>query len=508
MSQWPHKPFIYELNTWVWLTQLSQQTGQPMTLASIPDGVLDALAQANVDALWLMGIWQRNPAGRQSALNYIHEYEQALPDVTADDVIGSAYAIGDYQVDARLGGREALAQLRQRLHERGLKLILDFVPNHVATDHPWVAQQPTCFVRANAREYKQHHSLFFATQDAWGRTLYIAHGRDPYFPPWIDTAQLNAFSADFRQTASATLLDIASQCDGVRCDMAMLMLNSVFANTWGDYLDEDLPEVDFWLALIPQIKAAYPDFIFIAEVYWGLEGTLMQQGFDFLYDKTLYDRIVSQDAPAVYDHLLAPLDFQAHSVRFIENHDEPRARAALGIDQSKSAAVLTFTLPGATLLHDGQFTGRTIKLPVQIKRQPEEPINDELLAFYQTLLAETRANIYQTGVWQLFEVAPSVAESEEHSALLAHGWREGNDNYRIIIANLSDEWAKGVINLNDWPLISVDNWCLHDVLSNVYYYRDGQQLTNEGLFVELAPNKAQILRFERVIPGQSPPCQA
>src|SRR5690606_2614951 len=119
-----------------------------------------------------------------------------------------------------------------------------------------------------------------------------------------------------------------------------------FANTWGDYLDEDLPEVDFWLALIPQIKAAYPDFIFIAEVYWGLEGTLMQQGFDFLYDKTLYDRIVSQDAPAVYDHLLAPLDFQAHSVRFIENHDEPRARAALGIDQSKSAAVLTFTLPG------------------------------------------------------------------------------------------------------------------------------------------------------------------
>ena len=62
----------------------------------------------------------------------------------------------------------------------------------------------------------------------------IAHGRDPYFPGWPDTLQVNHRHAGFREAMLRTLESIAQQCDGVRCDMAMLVLPDVIARTWGE----------------------------------------------------------------------------------------------------------------------------------------------------------------------------------------------------------------------------------------------------------------------------------
>ncbi len=498
MTRWPNKPIIYEINTWVWLNSLSQKYNQPITLANIPEDAVNHLSELNIDAVWLMGIWQRSPAARTSALNYQHEYLPVLPDLTEDDVIGSAYALGAYEVDVRLGGREGLAVFRQRLQARGLKIVLDFVPNHVATDHPWVNEQPACFVRANSREYKYHHRMFFETEDAWGRRLYVAHGRDPYFPSWIDTAQLNAFSPAYRQMALETLLDIGGQCDGVRCDMAMLALNNVFANTWGDYLEETAPETDFWENLIPQIKAQYPDFLFCAEAYWGLEGVLQRQGFDYTYDKTLYDRIQAGNIQEIQTHLIASLDYQKHTIRFIENHDEPRAAAQLGVEKSMAAATLVSTLAGAVLLHDGQFTGRLAKLPVQIKRQPDEPVNEKLQAFYQRLLVEMRSPIYQDGEWWLFNVDSAWKGNFTAKNLLAHGWRSPGGDYRLIVVNLTGDWAQGVVKLGAWEGIAGQHWCLYDALHETYYLRAGDEMSGEGLYVELAPYTSQIFHFNRV----------
>ena len=508
MAGWVARPIIYEINTWVWLNTLSRIHQQPLRLDSVPDAALDELAALNIDAVWLMGVWQRSPAARQSALNYTHEYRPVLPDLTDDDVIGSAYAIGAYEVDERLGGRHGLARLRQRLQDRGIKLILDFVPNHVAADHPWISSRPVYFVRANHREFKRHRSKFFAAQDAWGRALYVAHGRDPYFPGWIDTAQLNAFSPAYRQAATDTLLDIASQCDGVRCDMAMLMLNSVFANTWGDYLEEELPETDFWQEIIPHVKAQHPGFAFIAEVYWGLEGVLLQQGFDWTYDKTLYDRIGEGDVQKIRDHLRAPLTYQKRTVRFIENHDEPRAMTSFGLEKSRAAAALLCTLPGAVLLHDGQLAGRKIKLPVQIKRQPDEPIDESLRAFYGQLLSEARSAIYQTGEWRLFDVQPSFQGNDTNANLLACGWQDGAER-RLIVVNLTGAWSHGIVKLGAWDGVSSSDWCLHDVLADVYYYRPAHQINGGGLYVELKPYTAQVFRFERIEEGRTMeyPCQ-
>jgi hypothetical protein len=496
MSQWPNKPFIYQINTWVWLNSLSQRFGRPITLDTIPHEVFDELSRLNVDAIWLMGVWQRNPAGRASALNYKHEYRPVLPDLTDDDVIGSAYAVGAYEVDAQLGGRQALAWARARLSERDLKLILDYVPNHVGTDHAWIAENPHYFVLGTPETLAEAPDLFFNAKDVAGNDIVVAHGRDPYFPGWIDTAQVNAFSAEYRQAALATLCDIATQCDGIRCDMAMLMTNDVFRRTWGHYLTEETPDSEFWESIIPNVKANHPDCLFIAEVYWDMEYVMLQHGFDYTYDKRLYDRIQDGFVHLIRDHLQASLSYQQRQVRFIENHDEHRAAASLGIERQRPGAVLIATLPGAALFHDGQFVGRTVKLPVQIGRQPHEPKNWALEGFYRKLLAETRHPVYQSGQWRLFEIHESYKGNITNLHLLAYGWAQGSD-FRLIVTNPTHRWSQGIVRVYGWESLLGTHWRLVDVLTGVDTYRHGDQIAHEGLYVELEAYQSHIFRFEK-----------
>ncbi len=371
-----HMTTIYEINAWVWLGGLTRKYGMPVTFDSVPGAEWDGLAEWGFDAVWLMGVWERSAEGARIAREHPGlqaEYRRALPDYTEEDVIGSPYCVRRYEVDAHLGGRAGLAAARRALANRGLRLLLDFVPNHTALDHPWVDEHPEFYVH--------------------GPDGGIALGRDPYFPPWTDVAQLNAFHPGLREAAARTLLDIAGQCDGVRCDMAMLAINRVFAGTWA----LSPPPAEFWPDAIRAVKASDPEFLFIAEAYWDLEWELQQQGFDFCYDKQLYDRLTQGDAAGVRAHLGADLAYQRKLVRFLENHDEPRA-ATMPAARHRAAALAVATLPGATLWHEGQFEGRKVKLPVQLGRRPEEPVDAELREFYRGLLRVAREG---RGDWRL-----------------------------------------------------------------------------------------------------------
>jgi len=132
----------------------------------------------------------------------------------------------------------------------------------------------------------------------------LAYGRDPNFSGWPDTLQLNYANPELQRVRIDELIAIAGKCDGVRCDMAMLLLPDIFQRTWGV-----TPE-PFWPRAIPAVHAKFPDFTFMAEVYWDLEWTLHQQGFDYCYDKRLYDRLRDGHARPVGGHLLAGLDYQ------------------------------------------------------------------------------------------------------------------------------------------------------------------------------------------------------
>jgi hypothetical protein len=231
MPIWPRYPTIYEINTCAWLLELSEKTGRYVDLQCVPSLVWDRIAASGFDAVWLMGVWQRSPASiaianRNDSL--LDEFKRSLADFQPQDNIGSAYSVRRYDVDQRLGGPEGLALARRELAKRGIRLNLDFVPNHVALDHVWVTEHPEYFIQGNPQDAKDEAQSFVGLN---GKVF--ACDRDPYLPAWQDVLQLNAFHAGLRQAALQTVLSIAGGCDGVRCDMAMLLLNSIFEHTWG-----------------------------------------------------------------------------------------------------------------------------------------------------------------------------------------------------------------------------------------------------------------------------------
>lgn len=483
MTNWPKNPTLYEINAWAWLEQLSRQAGQFVTLGSVPEAELERIASYGFDGVWLMGVWQRSPGGRRVAREHTGlqgEYRKALPDYSDADVVGSPYSILDYQVDGTLGGDAELATLRQRLAGLGMRLMLDFVPNHMACDHAWMTEHPERLVQGGPDNLAREGSNYFdVTID--GQWRVFAHGRDPYLDGWTDTVQVDYRSAAARRAMADILLSIAERCDGARCDMAMLVTRDVFLRTWGGTFEP--PRAEFWPAIATDLHARFPGFLLLAEVYWDLEWELQQHGFDFTYDKRLYDRLLEHDAMDVRLHLTASLDYQQRLARFTENHDERRAAEAFGVQHSLAAAALTYTLPGLRLFHEGQFEGWRVKLPVQLGRRPAEGVIGHVETFYQRLLAALRSPVFHEGEWQLLKPTEEWAGNSSYRNIVAHRWSL-NGEHRLVFVNLSSDRSQALVPI-DILTLAGGAWRLDDVLNDTSYVRRGNEMTGTGLYIDL-----------------------
>ena len=487
-SRWGFDPVIYEINTAAWLHDIGA------TLAEVPEREWDRVTPPGVDAVWLMGVWRRSAEGVRLALDspsHLAEFRATLPDFTPDDVIGSAYCIADYTPDSRFGGEAAMQAARDALAERGVRLIVDFVPNHVAPDHPWLRSHPEYFVGGDTNDLARAPTEFLAVGDA-----VIARGRDPYFPPWPDVAQLDAFAPGLRQAAIDTLIEIGHVADGVRCDMAMLMLNDVFARTWGDRVGTP-PATEYWIDVISEVHRVHPDMLFIAEAYWDLEWQLQQLGFDYCYDKRLYDRLIHDDAEQVRGHLHAGIDYQQRLLRFTENHDESRAAAEFALAKRRAAAVVIATLPGATLWHEGQFEGWSVHVPVLLGRRPVERDDDGLRAFHLSLLAAAHA--IRSGMWELCETT-GWSDNQSRAQLLAWSWRDG-ERRALVIVNYADQSATARVHVA-WDDVAGRMWQLDDRLSGASYTRDGDDMAANGLYVGLTPWASHVFVWTAI--GDAP----
>ncbi|MDD5141290.1 MAG: alpha-amylase family glycosyl hydrolase [Verrucomicrobiales bacterium] len=488
MKTWARHPVIYEINTWVWLGDLSRKYKRSVNLATVPQAEWDQLASGGFDAVWFMGVWERSPAGIEISMRnqgLLADFRRALPDFAAQDNVGSPYCVRRYVVDENLGGPKGLAAARKALASHGIRLILDFVPNHIAPDHPWVGDHPECLIQGNPDDAKNDPASFV---EAGGKTF--ACGRDPYFPAWPDVLQLNAFQPGLRQAVIDTIMEIAGQCDGIRCDMAMLMLNNIFERTWGTRAGAK-PDKDYWTTVIPAIKARHPKFQFIAEAYWDLEWELQQQGFDYCYDKKLYDRMEHGDADSVRQHLLAEFSYQQRMVRFIENHDESRAAVTFLSGKERAAAVVILTLPGARLLHEGQFEGRKVRLPVFLGRCPAEPVDADLAAFYGRLLKATSRDALRNGDW-CFCDRRGWPDNQSCQKILTWCWVKNHECW-LTVVNYSDGIAQARVQV-PCDQLKGKQWRLNDVLTGEAYDRSGDEMRDAGFYVELGPWKCHLFQ--------------
>jgi alpha amylase-like protein len=478
-------PHLIEISTFPWLERLSREDGRPRTLADVPPSEWDALRSSGFDLVYLMGVWRRSPLGRQIArtdLSLLDAYDRALPGWSMKDVAGSPYCVQAYEPDDRVGGWRGVDRAREELARRGIGLVLDFVPNHTALDHEWLQTRPELYVTGTLDDHRRHPGLFHPVDDADG-VRFVACAKDPYFPPWRDVAQLNHYNPATREALIDTLARVADHCDGVRCDMAMLVLNDVVERTWGHMVDLVWPRPadEFWPAAIARVRS----LLYLAEVYWDREYTLQQQGFDFTYDKRLLDRLRFASAAEVRAHLRADPEYAAKLARFLENHDEERSSSAFG-PKLPAAAAVAFTVPGLRFFFDGQTSGAATRSPVQLGRWPEGDVNPDVRAFYARLLPVLDRELLHDGTWMPLETRGCGDGTE--AALVASAWRRAGE-LAVIAANLSSDTAQGLLQLG--PLPPGRAFEFRDQLADRHYRWTRDDL-RDGLYVRLPANGVHL----------------
>lgn len=480
-------PLLYQINTRVWLTSLSEGLGRRVTLDDIPDAELDRLAGLGFDWIWLLSVWQTGPGAQQvsrSHAEWRHEFQETLPDLREEDIEGSGFAITSYTVHQQLGGDAALARLRERLKKHGLKLMLDFVPNHMGLDHPWIEEHPEYFVSGSEHDLQSAPQNYTKVATTRGKRIF-AYGRDPYFSGWPDTLQLDYSNPALQAAMIGELRRISQQCDGLRCDMAMLVLPDVFERTWGRRAPL------FWPEATGSVRELSSQFVFMAEVYWDLEWALQQQGFDYAYDKRLYDRLRSGEARSVRGHLQADLDYQNGLARFLENHDEPRAASAFSLDQHQAAAVISFLSPGLRFFHQGQLEGCRKRISPHLVRGPGELSDPAITTFYSRLLNVLEQPILREGQWQLLDCTPAWEGNWSHENFIAFSWHDLQGSRLIITVNYAPHQGQCHVRL-PYEELTGKRWRLQDQLSVASYDWIGNDLTGRGLYLDMPPWQASV----------------
>jgi Alpha amylase, catalytic domain len=494
MATMPRYPLLFQINTRVWLQRLSREAGRQITLADVDDATIDGMAEKGFDWIWLLSVWQTGAAGRAvsgSNAQWRREFEAVLPDLTEDDICGSGFAITAYTVSDTLGGPAALAQFRERLANRGIRLILDFVPNHTAPDHPWVRIHSDHYAEGNEEAMSSAPWNYTRVETDRGGKI-LAHGRDPNYPGWPDTLQLNYANPELQAAQIDELVAIAGMCDGVRCDMAMLLLPEVFQRTWG------VTPPPFWPRATTAVRKKYPDFAFMAEVYWDLERTLLQQGFDYCYDKRLYDLLKEGAVGPIRDHLRAGLDYQDKLARFLENHDEPRATAEFPWSRHRAAAVVTFLAPGLRFFHQGQFEGARQRVPAHLCRGPVEPIDQECVAFYGTLLRVLKEiDAFRDGAWSQIDPQAAWPGNWTSDCFVAYAWALDAGGRYVAVVNYAGNQSQCRLKL-PFPELRGRAFSLTDVMGTEVYLRDGSDAVDNGLYVDHAPWHFNVFKLREV----------
>ena len=501
------------INTRLWMDELSKKYQRPITIDTVPDNEWEELFE-QYDMFWFMGIYTPSQAGKNEAKTHADEYTYAPPDIDREkDVVASPFAIPAYSPNSQIAKDwGSWDEMEKKLHEHKKKVIIDFVPNHTALDHAWAKEHPEYYILGTQAQYEANKNFYYPVVANDKKTYYIAHGKDPNYPAWTDTLQLNYATPVVQEKMQDILLSLVEHADGVRCDMEMLLNSDTFIQTWGWCLSEKqkqyIRQHEFWEHTIPLVKSEArdiggKDFYFIAEAYWDKEK--LGKYFDYIYGKDFYDHLKKiareetspKNLKSHIEHLITSAREGRHykDVLFIENHDEERAIKTFGEEASKAASVLAGLIPDSIfLINQGQTDGRKIRPPMQTGRWPEEPTHNRIREHYEKLLSLKHTNLFENGDWKMAEIHtlfPSI-QAVKVEATDKTGINKKMSEYElgtIILTNFSKTEADCRI-----PQITGDYEIeVQSMLSGVILNPDTE--CRGGLYVGLKPWETQIVFY-------------
>ena len=437
---------LLQLNTRVWFNELKKsfkKVSEPFYLDLIPVSVWQSFKDQGFDVIYLLGVWKVDTLTKDmfDKKNLKEEFDRVLPDWTWEDTCGSPFSINEYVINPVLGNEKTLSALHEKLNSIGLELVLDFVPNHFGLQTPYVERENLFIEEKNFSGSTKDYDVL---ESSHGKKA-IYHGKDPYFPPWEDTFQLDYSSQETRAFMIDQMLSIAKVADGIRCDMAMLLVSRIFQQNWGWKLSGKITE-EFWKVAIEKAKAFNPEFTFIAEVYWDMEEELINLGFDYCYDKKLYDSLRDQNFDAVNYCLTRNAYFQDKTTRFLENHDEERAVNVFNDFIYLISMEITYLLPGLKFFHEGQLEGRRIKDSLFLQKRDNEETNEQLKSKYSNLLKIISIYLKNDYSWV---ANPDIIKHISNIRLPLHIWEWNSIEERkslIIMLNYTKEDCEIKIN--------------------------------------------------------------
>ncbi len=492
-------PHLIELSARPWLYELSKKYGKHIRLEDVPDLELHEFKAKGMTAIYLLGVWHLGAYGLnhdRTDPGLLKGYGDVLPGFTTADIIGSPFAVTKYTVNPEIGTSSDLHEFRRRLNDLGIKLILDFVPNHTAIDASTVTSKTDLYV--------QHPPNVHAPFD---RNIYteggVFYGKDKWGYIWTDTAQLNYFNPETVAARLSDVMTVAGYADGIRCDMAMLAMNDVFGDIWGSTVAErgfTRPAKEFWEVAIGAAKRRYPNVIFMAEQYWGNGPRLNDLGFDYVYDKEgLYDTVSNlnsgnegQYIPNIKGYIKQHLadGYLTRGAHFISNHDQDRAAFHWGeVWRADLAGLVSFTVPGLRFHWMGQWEGHKHRLDVHLRRQTPEAASPVAKAFYDALLPAMQHPVFRR---KDVQVTIEDVAGDDGWKVLAMRLRTGSDAVLVCI-NLSGENAGGDVVLPD--VKGNGNVQVTELMSGKKYTRDAGTMRGAGLFVEVDSNYAQMFQY-------------
>ncbi len=253
----------------------------------------------------------------------------------------------------------------------------------------------------------------------------------------------------------------------------------------------------FWPRATQRVRERVPGFCFMAEVYWDLEWTVLQQGFYYAYDKRLYDRLREGHARPVREHFHAGLDCQNKLARFLENHDEPRAAATFASGMHEAAAIITYLSPGLRFFHQGQFEGRKKRISPHLVRGPLEPVDEVWQRFYDSLSGVLRQPTVRDGQWRLLDCGPAWDGNWTSECFIAWSWEARDGQRRLIAVNYAANQSQCYVRL---PFRGMTGRTvrLKDLMGPARYDRDGDDLVSRGLYLDLLPWSYHVFEMTTV----------